>query len=181
MKTHIIRCISVLLVGVCLLVLGEEAPKLLVTLVGILFMIPGVVSLVNYLRHLDQSPVFPFAAAGSFLLGLWLAVSPAFFVSLFMYILGGVLVVLGGYQLWVLFASSKQHPTPWGLYISPALVLLLGALVLFNPFKVASIPFIIVGVGCIFSAANDLVAIYRQSKCKPSKDDSVEDAKIIES
>ncbi|MBR3859408.1 MAG: DUF308 domain-containing protein [Bacteroidaceae bacterium] len=181
MNVQLVRCISVLLTGVLFLTLGDSALSLLITIVGILFMIPGVVSLVTYFLHRDQHPMFPFAALGSFLLGLWLALSPAFFISIFMYVLGGVLTALGVYQLAMLLMSSRLLPVAWPLYLSPTLVLLLGLFVLFNPFEAASLPFIIIGIGCIISAFNDLVAIYRgsKSKKKPTTDIAIEDAEIV--
>lgn len=164
MNVQIVRCISVLLTGVLFLILGDSALSLLITIVGILFMVPGIVSMVTYFLHRRQHPIFPFAAAGSFLLGLWLAVSPAFFVSIFMYVLGGILVALGVYQLALLFTTSRLLPVAWPLYLFPTLVLLLGLFVFFNPFEAASLPFIIIGIGCIVSAFNDMVAIYRNTK-----------------
>lgn len=181
MNVQLVRCISVLLTGVLFLTLGDSALSLLITIVGVLFMIPGVVSLVTYFLHRDQHPMFPFAALGSFLLGLWLAVSPTFFVSIFMYVLGGVLTALGIYQLAVFFTSARQLPVVWPLYLFPTLVLLLGLFVIFNPFEAAALPFIIIGIGCIISAFNDLVAIYRGAKSKKmtTTDITIEDAEIV--
>ncbi len=181
MNTQIVRCISVLLTGVLFLILGDSALSLLITIVGILFMIPGIVSMVAYFLHRNQHPIFPFAALGSFMLGLWLAVSPGFFVSIFMYVLGGVLTALGVYQLAVLLTTSRLLPVSWPLYLFPTLVLLLGLFVIFNPFEAAALPFIIIGIGCIVSAFNDLVAIYRSSKSKKIKttDINIEDAEIV--
>lgn len=181
MNVQIVRCISVLLTGVLFLTLGDSALSLLITFVGILFMVPGIVSLVTYFLHRSQHPIFPFAAMGSFLLGLWLAVSPAFFVSIFMYVLGGILTALGVYQLATLFTSARLLPVAWPLYLFPTLVLLLGLFVLFNPFEAAALPFIIIGIGCIVSAFNDLVAIYRatQTKKKRATEIAIEDAEIV--
>lgn len=181
MNVQIVRCISVLLTGVLFLTLGDSALSLLITIVGILFMVPGIVSLVTYFLHRNQHPMFPFAALGSSLLGLWLAVSPAFFVSIFMYVLGGILTALGIYQLAVLFTSARLLPVAWPLYLFPTLVLLLGLFVIFNPFEAASLPFYIIGIGCIISAFNDLVAIYRGSKSKKrtTTDITIEDAEIV--
>ncbi|MBR5846371.1 MAG: DUF308 domain-containing protein [Bacteroidaceae bacterium] len=180
-NAQIIRTISTLLVGVLFLVMGDSALSLLIIFVGILFMIPGMVSLITYYRHRATRPMFPFAALGSLLLGLWLAVSPDFFVSIFMYVLGGVLTALGIYQLAGLLTTSRLLPVAWPLYLMPTLVLLLGLFVIFNPFEAAALPFIIIGIGCIISAFNDLVAIYRgaKSKPRPTADEDIEDAVIV--
>ena len=181
MNTQIIRCISTLLIGVLFLILGDSALSLLVTLVGVLFMVPGIVSLTTYFRHRDQRPIFPFAGLGSLLLGLWLVVAPTFFVGIFMYVLGGVLTALGMYQLVMLIISSRLLPVSWPLYLFPTLVLLLGLFVIFNPFEAAALPFIMIGIGCIVSAFNELIAIYRGTKNKKtdSRSITVEDAEIV--
>ena len=181
MNTQIIRCISVLLIGVLFLTLGDSALSLLITLVGVLFMVPGIVSLTTYILHQNQQSIFPFAGLGSLLLGLWLVVSPAFFVSIFMYVLGGVLTAFGVYQLVMLIISSRLLPVSWPLYLFPTVVLLLGLFVIFNPFEAAALPFIIIGIGCIVSAFNELIAIYRGTKNKKtdSRSITVEDAEIV--
>ena len=94
MNVQIVRSLCVLLIGFLFLALGDSALSMLVVAVGVLLMIPGVFSLVSYLLHLEQRPMFPLAALGSFVLGLWMVMSPAFFVSFFMYVVGGVLVAL---------------------------------------------------------------------------------------
>ena len=181
MNTQIIRCISTLLTGVLFLVLGDSALSLLVTLVGVLFMVPGIVSLTTYFRRRNQRLIFPFAGLGSLLLGLWLVAVPSFFVGIFMYILGGVLTALGMYQLVMLIISARLLPVSWPLYLSPTLVLLLGLFVIFNPFEAAALPFIIIGIGCIVSAFNELIAIYRGTKNKKtdSRSITIEDAEIV--
>ena len=181
MNIQIVRSISVLLIGVLFLMLGDSALSMLVIIVGVLLMIPGVWSLVSYVRHIEQRPMFPLAALGSFVLGLWLAVSPAFFVGFFMYVLGGILVALGVYQLSALAVSSRLLPVAWPFYMLPVFVLLLGVFVLFNPFKAAALPFILIGIGCVISAVNDIVAAIRTSKQRKStqRQVEIEDAEIV--
>lgn len=181
MNIQIVRSISVLLIGVLFLMLGDSALSMLVIIVGVLLMIPGVWSLVSYVRHIEQRPMFPLAALGSFVLGLWLAVSPAFFVGFFMYVLGGILVALGVYQLSALAVSSRLLPVAWPFYMLPVFVLLLGLFVLFNPFKAAAVSFILFGIGCVISAVNDIVAAIRTSKQRKSaqRQVEIEDAEIV--
>lgn len=168
MNVQIVRSICVLLMGVLFLVLGDSALSILVMAVGALLMLPGLVSLVSYIRHIAQRRMFPLAALGSFILGLWMIVAPAVFVGFFMYVIGGVLVALGIYQLAGLSVSNRVLPVAWPLYVLPALVLLLGIFVLFNPFEAAALPFILMGIGCIISALNDVIAAVRTVKQRRS-------------
>lgn len=164
MGVQLVRSLSVLLIGILFLAFGDSSLSMLVVAVGVLLMIPGVFSLVAYLRHLEQRPMFPLAALGSFVLGLWMVVAPMFFVSFFMYVVGGVLVALGVCQLAGLSVSNRMLPVAWPLYLLPVVVLLLGIFVLFNPFEAVALPFILLGVGCVVSAVNDLVAAIRMAR-----------------
>ena len=80
MNVQIVRSISILLIGVLFLVLGDSALSVLVMAVGALLMIPGIFALISYIRHMEQRRMFPLAALGSFVLGLWMVVSPEVFV-----------------------------------------------------------------------------------------------------
>lgn len=182
MNVQIVRSICVLLIGVLFLVMGDSALSILVMAVGALLMIPGMFSLISYIRHMEQHRMFPLAALGSFILGLWMVVSPAFFVGFFMYVVGAVLVALGIYQLASLSVSSKMLHVGWGLYVMPVLVLLLGLFVIFNPFEAAAIPFMLIGIGCIVSAINDIIAAIRMAKMNKNtgKPVEIEDAEVVE-
>ena len=182
MNVQIIRSVSVLLIGVLFIVLGDSALNILIIAVGALLMIPGFYSLLSYLRHLEQRPMFPLAALGSFLLGLWLVVSPSFFVGIFMYVIGGVLVALGIYQLATLAVSSRALPVAWPLYAFPVLVLLLGLFVLLNPFEAAALPFILIGFRCVVSSINDMIAAWRTAKQRKNVCGPIEitDAEVVE-
>ena len=181
MKVQFVRSICILLIGILLIALGYQAINILIVAAGVLFMIPGFYSLLTYFRHLHTHPMFPFAALGSFLLGIWLVVSPSFFVGIFMYVLGAVLVILGIYQLASFSTSSSILPVPGILYILPVAVLLLGIFVLFNPFKAASIPFVLLGIGCIISSLNDIIQLIRMGRHRSNVHSvKIEDSEILE-
>ena len=169
MNVQVVRCISMLLIGVAFFVLGGKAISVLVVIVGVLLMVPGMWALVSYVQHVKQRPMFPLAALGSSILGLWMVMSPLFFVSFFMYVLGVVLVALGVSQLAALVVSSHLLPMRWPMYMLPVLVLLLGMFVLLNPFEAASIPFILIGIGCVVSAVGDLIAAIRLTNLKKNE------------
>ena len=99
-----------------------------------------------------------------------------------MYVIGGILVALGVYQLATLASSSRALPVAWPLYVFPVLVLVLGMFVLFNPFEAAALPFILIGIGCVISAINDIVAVWRTAKQRKGTVHPIEitDAEVVE-
>lgn len=180
MKVQLVRAVSLLLIGLLFLFSGDSALNFLIVMVGALFAVPSIVAIADYIRYRHERSIFPFAALGSLLLGMWLAFSPSFFVGVFMYVLGGVLVAIGIYQFINLIVSSRTIPVSWVLYLFPVVVLLLGFFVLFNPFMAASIPFIMIGIGCVVSSINDMISLYRYRKTSQYKTDiTIEDAEIV--
>lgn len=159
-----------LIIGVLLVVWPDVAVNYLVITIGVLFLLPGLLGLFAYFALGKQgegmSRPFPIVALGSACFGLWLVIMPSFFVNILMYVLG-VLLVLGGIGQLANFMSVRRVvnvPVIW--YLIPSLILLVGLVVLFNPFEVATIPFILLGISAIVYGGTDLIRLlfYRNKK-----------------
>ena len=161
----VIRGICAVLMGVLLVAWPEAAIVYLVIAIGAMFFVPSVFSLVGYfMKGRQMGMMFPIVSVGSLLFGLWLMVSPAFFVGILMYILGVVLVFAGISQIVQLFNARSWTQVPMGYFILPVLILLAGLTVLFNPFAVVAIPFIILGVSSIVYGITDIINLIRFRK-----------------
>ena len=145
LQISIIRAIAAIVVGVLLLKYDEAVLKGLTIAIGILFLIAGIVSLVEWInlrrkkadfRVMDDGeggkskgdnsqPMFPIVGLGSVLLGLILSLTQtADFLTWTMYLLGGVLI-LGGLNLMMnLLSARKMEPVDGLLWIVPALIVL---------------------------------------------------------
>ena len=163
LSNSILRSVCSLVIGVLLVVWPEAAMIYLVITIGVLFLIPGLISLWGYFAHRtrEAGQMFPVVALGSALFGLWLMIMPEFFVSILMYILGAFLVLAGIQLLSGLVSARRGFRVPAGFFVIPVLILLAGILVLLNPFATASVPFIILGVSCIFYSLSDLINYYK--------------------
>ncbi len=163
LSNSILRSVCSLVIGVLLVVWPETAMIYLVITIGVLFLIPGLVSMLGYFAHRtgEVKQTFPVAALGSALFGLWLMIMPAFFVSILMYILGAFLVLAGIQLISSLVSVRRTSMVPVGFFVVPVLILLAGILVLLNPFATASVPFIILGVSCICYSLSDLINYYK--------------------
>ncbi len=161
----VIRGICAVLMGVLLVAWPEAAIVYLVIAIGAMFFVPSVFSLVGYfMKGRQMGMMFPIVSVGSLLFGLWLMVSPAFFVGILMYVLGVVLVFAGISQIVQLFNARSWTQVPMGYFILPVLILLAGLTVLFNPFAVVAIPFIILGVSSIVYGITDIINLIRFRK-----------------
>lgn len=173
-----IRSIVALVLGVLLVVWPDAAINYLVITVGVLFFVPGVLSLVGYFGHkgkdVSRPAFFPVAGVGSLLLGLWLMVMPAFFVNILMYVLGFVLLLGGIQQIVFLVSARKYAAVAAGFYVVPVLLLAAGFVVLLNPFDVASAAFVVLGISCIVYAGSELFNGFRFRK----RDDAGADLEV---
>ena len=145
LQISIIRAIAAIVVGVLLLKYDEAVLKGLTIAIGILFLIAGIVSLVEWInlrrkkadfRVMDDGeggkskgdnsqPMFPIVGLGSVLLGLILSLTQTTdFLLWTMYLLGGVLI-LGGLNLMMnLLSARKMEPVDGLLWIVPVLIVL---------------------------------------------------------
>lgn len=180
----VMRCLAAVIIGVLLMTWPEAAVVYLVIAIGAMFFLPSLFSLVGYfLKGRQIGMYFPIISLGSLLFGLWLMISPAFFVGILMYVLGAVLIFAGISQIVGLMNARGYAMVSFGFYVMPVLILLAGLVVLVNPFAVATIPFIILGVSSVAYGVSELVHIYRFRKKTAVTDMPtvvIEDATIID-
>jgi uncharacterized membrane protein HdeD (DUF308 family) len=127
---------------------------------GILFIIPGLISLITYFtvnRAKHPEVQYLLAGIGSLLFGIVLVSVPSFFVSVLMYILGIILILGGVEQVVTLVRAKKRTTVPIAFFIIPVLIVIAGVVVLFNPFKVAETLFIIIGIACLIYSVTEFV------------------------
>ncbi len=182
----LLRSISALVIGIVLVAWPESAIQYLVVTIGVLFMIPGLISMITYFarnRQIYPDSIFPLAGAGSFLFGLWLVMTPGFFVNILMYILGFCLLLGGLQQLVSLSGLRKWVKVPAGYYIIPVFVLVAGIIIVLNPFEVLNTTLKVLGIVSIIYALNDMLNWFKfkqkVNKIK-SRVPQIEDAEIIE-
>ena len=176
MNYGMMRCMSAIAIGLLLMVWPEAAIVYLVIAIGAMFFLPSLFSLVGYfMKGRQVGMYFPIISVGSLFFGLWLMMSPGFFVGILMYVLGAVLVFAGISQIMQLVNARGWTQVATGYYIMPVLILLAGLVVLLNPFAAAAIPFIILGVSSIIYGITDIINLLRFRK----KDDKKEENEVV--
>lgn len=168
-NSYILRSACALLVGILLVANPEEMTGLIVQIIGALFLLSGLVSLISWVvircgTSVAPRPVFPVIGLGSFLFGIVLGFWPALFITYLMYIFGGLMVLAAVNQLWNMFRLRKLIPFRWYALLFSLVILALGLLVLFNPLESASLPFLILGVNFIIYGTAELVSGVRWKK-----------------
>lgn len=183
MNYFVIKGICAVIMGVLLVTWPEAAILYLVIALGVMFFIPGAVAVLNYLLKGRQAgAMFPIVSIGSLLFGLWLMISPAFFVGILMYVLGAVLVFAGISQIMQLLNARGWTQVSFGYYVMPILVLIAGLVVLLNPFAAATVPFVILGVSSVVYGVTDIIngIRFRRKEEKTTEGVIIEDVTPIE-
>lgn len=201
----LMRAVSALVLGLILVCFPNDVSNYLVITVGVLFMIPSLISLLAFFAKKSGVPSmrrFPVEALGSLLFGLWLVLNPDFFADFLVVVLGFVLTMGGVGQVASLLAARKWSRVSPGFFVIPVIILLSGLVALFNPTGVKSTTIIIIGVASLVYALNELLNWFKFMRRRPAvnettsatgeekapvihdtqrvDDDGVEDAVIIE-
>lgn len=166
LQNIVARALCVLALGILLIVFSESITLWMVMLCGVVFIIPGLVSIVSYFRRDpegDRVMLYPVVGAGSILFGLVLLIWPALFVEAMMYILSVILILVAASQFYTLWnihrGGVKVH---FAYYLVPALELAAGLYILLgkDTLTIASLPIILLGCGFIIYAALELWTVY---------------------
>lgn len=147
-------------------------------LIGLLFLITGLIAFIisNRNREERQKSLIPFSGIGSMALGLLLLCLPSTFATIFMFILGFILVIAAVGQFVTLAAARQFGYVSPVSYLFPILILIAGIIVLFDPFTSAESVFILFGITAIFYGVTDLInqySIRRMRKANEEKEQIV--------
>ncbi|MFZ1235744.1 MAG: DUF308 domain-containing protein [Prevotella sp.] len=161
-QSSFIRSIFAIIIGALLVKYREDTVTWLIILIGILFLISGLISTITYFiakRHAKDTVVFnnegqkisgyyppyPIVGIGSMLLGFVLALMPNTFISSLMYILA-IILILGVINQFVNLATISRMVRVGLIYwLLPCVVLLIAIIALFKPTWIASMPLFILG------------------------------------
>ena len=84
-------------------------------------------------------------------------VKPELFINILMYVLGGLLVLIGIYQIASLIIFRRVAPLSVVLFLLPLLIIAAGVLVVCYPMETAALPFTILGVAYIFYGITEFI------------------------
>lgn len=157
-----IRALVSIIIGVLLIRYREETVRGLTILIGVLFLITGLISCITYLtdrKHRDDTvvldangrqisgfrPTFPIVGIGSMVLGAMLTLAPTAFTTGLTYIIAAMLI-LGAVNQFVALAAINRiirvHVIFWLL---PCVVLFIGGVAIVKPEWIAQAPIFILG------------------------------------
>jgi len=186
------RSILSILLGIILLLVKGDIIKYMIMIFGVLFLLTGCISLYYYNKNKESGNVISLSGIGSIILGIFLITCPNFFNTIFMTLLGVILIIASVAQIYTLYASRKWGKiSPW-FYFLPIILLILGLIILFKPQNTQDTLIKIFGIAIIFYGTTDIINFLTIGKVKRQYDrehkfdklnntsNDVEDAQIID-
>ncbi len=160
-----LKALAALIVGIMMVVNPDNAFASVVKLIAVFLLASGLVSLFVGLKDKENSalPLMMFNAAANICIGLLLFIFPGFVAKFIIYLIGFALLVFGIMQLVTLFSARSMVAMGVLAYVLPALVTMLGAFMLFNPFA-GSVMSTIAGIALIIYGASELLSSWKMKK-----------------
>lgn len=160
-------CLSIIL-GVVLVLYPQLSTKLICIVFGAILVLCAVFHLVSYLRHKDETTFINFnliAAVITGVMGIWIIVKPEMVVLIIPVIFGIVLIIHGISDLKQAIELKKRfYDYWWAALIIAILNILLGAVLLTDPFRAAVISVRVIGLCLIYDGVSDLWIVSRVAK-----------------
>ncbi len=165
-KTNgLVKAIVALVAGVIMVAAPGQAPGLLVKIIAALMLIPGIVSLVKGVKNTKDGdmPINIFNAVVNILFAGALFIFNDFFANFIIYLIGGILLVFGAFQLIALISARRVIVISPLVLILPVVLTLIGVFILFNPWGKETMV-IIAGVSMIIYGASELFSSWMMKK-----------------
>ena len=158
---YVFRSMCSLLVGLLLVINAEQMPSILVSVIGVLFLIPGCFGVLMYVwSRLNPNAIiktsFPIVSIGSILFGAYLLAFPKEFANYLVILMGLIITFAGFSQLGNMYVNRRVTPLSWLLMIMPFFLIGIGVYSLMHAQEAAKITFQIIGGTLIYYGLTDM-------------------------
>lgn len=155
-----LQAILCLVIGILLWFYPEFILKATVILIGILLALYSIIAFISVVKKDNKSASnqgIMISALISFIVGIILIISPAFFVDLLIIIFGIILIGLALWQVSEIRMLKRQIASFSALhYISPLIIMGIGLLVVIQPVRIATIIMQLCAMGLFFVGISGL-------------------------
>lgn len=167
-RNSFLRVLIVLGIGISLVVYSQEVARYIVQALGVLFILPGLVTVFSAFSKDDYTrsvPVMPFVVGGgSVLTGVILLLFPELFINILLYLLAVLLLLGSSVQIYQLIKMSREGMKSGAVYyLFPITIFFVGLYILLYPMETAGLPFLFVGYAAILFGVIELLTLLRVS------------------
>lgn len=165
--SSVIIALTAMVLGVVLILFKSRAVSLIVMISGIALIALGAYYIIAYFARRSNIAMLQMELLLGIillLLGLWMTAKPDAVISLMQYVAGTIILVHGVVDLQASVNIRRSGFAKWWVSLVFALVtMLLGALIIIDPFSALDALLILIGVVLIFDGLSDLYIIFRIS------------------
>lgn len=168
-KKTVVSSIITIAVGIVLVMWPTEVLNYMVKLIGAVFLVSGVVSLILSYQNREERAargLNSFSGIGSIILGIVLWAMAGFFTDMLMWLFGLLLLIAGTGQLVALFSARRMGNLPGMAYVFPILLLIAGLVSFLDPFSAKESLVMFFGAMTIFYGITSLINQYNINKLR---------------
>lgn len=183
LQSSIFRALSAIIVGALLVKYREEMVEWLTILIGVIFLVSGIISCISYFgfkRSASDVEIFdaqgnqisaptqsfPLVGIGSIILGGVLALSPDTFMGGLMYMLAIILILGALNQFFNLSVATKYARIGFFWWLMPIVTLIIGLVALVKPNIIATAPLFVIGWCMMVYGVVELVNAIKINQCR---------------
>ncbi|MCF8358967.1 MAG: DUF308 domain-containing protein [Prolixibacteraceae bacterium] len=163
----LIRGIITILFGIAAIAVPGLSLEVVIRFMGALLMLDGFVNLIVGLIGKQQNQsTFIIVPRGTsnLIIGLVLVLFPSFMVSIFVFVIGIILLFAGITQLASQIGGKNLPGISWVIALSSVIAILAGVIMLFNPFESAKTILIVFGTVITLYGIGEVVRSFRVRK-----------------
>lgn len=163
----VIMAVLTIVLGIALVISPETAALTICRLLGWIVLISGIASVIFYVRgvHGFWEASYLVLAVVGIVLGIFIIRSPGSVVKFLSYLMAGILLVHGINDVKEAFVARSYYDEHWTIALVLGIInVLLGILILWNPFSSAAFLMIVIGISLIYDGVTDLVIVLRLAK-----------------
>lgn len=163
----LIRGVVAMILGIAAIAVPDLSLELVIRFMGALLMLDGFINLViGLINKGDKQSKFIIVPRGTsnLIIGLVLVLFPAFMVSIFVFVIGIILLFAGITQLASQIGGKNLPGISWVIAISSVTAIIAGVIMLFNPFESAKTILIVFGAVIALYGVGEVVRSFRVRK-----------------
>lgn len=149
-KLNTVSAILMAVFGLILVIWAGSALKITAIVIGVLLLLEAVALFISYFQDKETPKLIE--GIVSAIIGLVFVIKPTFIVSIYPFLLGAVIVVESILHLVQLFGTSVKTGRTWGLIAANVVLLILGIVIMFNPFTTMTVLVRVSGIVMIIDA-----------------------------
>lgn len=167
-KSSYITSSILILLGLVLVVKSEETLKVISYLVGGVLITLGIVAFIKFFKNSEKNVPDNFDiiyGIVTIVFGIFVIFNDKLVASIIPFVLGAWILFKSAFKVAYGFElKGKNNPIWKTTLITSGISALVGIIILFNPFKTASIVFMLIGIALIAYGIMDIISTYQLKK-----------------